>query len=45
MKKLRGGDTVWGLGSGSLGPHMHDDWQVEMEKVKNEKRRLRVSAK
>lgn len=45
VKKLRGGDTVWGLGSGSLGPHMHDDWQIEIEKVKNEMRRLRVSAK
>lgn len=42
VKKLRGGDTVWGLGSGSLGAHMHSDWQVEREKIENEMRRLRL---
>lgn len=45
VKKLRGGDSVWGLGSGSLGPHMHEDWQVEIEKIENEMKRLRLPAK
>lgn len=39
VKKLRGGDTVWGLGSGSLGPHAHKDWDVELEKIQNEMHR------
>lgn len=40
VKKLRGGDTVWGLGSGSLGPHAHKDIEVELEKVQNEMYRM-----
>jgi len=44
-KKKRGGDKVWGLGSGSLGPHHHDDWDVEFEKVQNEKYRLGLQGK
>ena len=42
-KKLRGGDKVWGLGTGGLGAHMHDDFDVEREKIENEMRRLRLS--
>lgn len=45
VKKLRGGDTTWGLGSGSLGPHMHDDWDIEIQKIQNEMKRLRIPAK
>lgn len=44
-KKLRGGDKVWGLGSGSLGPHRHEDSDLELEKVQNEMRRLGLPAK
>lgn len=42
--KKRGGDKVWGLGSGGLGPHMHDDFDVEKEKISREKRRLRLDS-
>ena len=45
VKKVRGGDKVWGLGSGSLGPHRHEDWKVEYEKIENEIRRLKLPGK
>ena len=44
-KKLRGGDKCWGLGSGSLGPHRHEDCNMELEKIQNEMRRLGLPAK
>lgn len=44
-KKQRGGDKVWGLGTGGLGQHKHDDWEVELQKVQNEMKRLRILAK
>ena len=43
-KKKRGGDKVWGLGSGGLGPHMHDDFEVEKSKISKELRRLNLNS-
>lgn len=40
VKKLRGGDTVWGLGSGSLGQHRHDEFESEYNVVEKELQRL-----
>jgi hypothetical protein len=45
VKKLRGGDTVWGLGSGRLGPHRYEDYDLELEKIQKEFIRLNLSAK
>lgn len=45
VKKLRGGDKVWGLGSGSLGPHCHQDHLLEHQKIQNELRRLKLPSK
>ena len=35
----------WGLGSGTLGPHMHKDINKEESAIKKEMRRLRISNK
>ena len=42
--KKRGGDKVWGLGSGGLGPHSHDDFEVEKEKISKEMKRLGLNS-
>ena len=39
VRKKRGGDKAWGLGTGSLGPHMHEDFETEKLKVENELKR------
>ena len=38
--KKRGGDKFWGIGTGGLGAHMHDDPEVELLKINNELKRL-----
>jgi len=43
--KKRGGDKFWGLGTGGLGPHHHEDWDVEFQKITNEMARLRLPSK
>lgn len=43
--KKRGGDKFYGLGSGGLGPHKHDDWETEKLKVENEMCRLGLVGK
>ena len=43
--KKRGGDKFWGLGSGGLGCHRHDDPEVELSKIHNEFRRLNLASK
>ena len=40
--KKRGGDKFWGMGSGGLGPHMHEDQKLEHLKIQNELRRLHL---
>lgn len=45
VKKQRGGDKAWGLGSGSLGPHCHSDHLLEHQKIQNELRRLKLPSK
>ncbi len=35
----------WGLGSGSLGEHMHDDFEKEEKVIKNELKRLKIYKK
>ena len=43
--KKRGGDKFYGLGSGGLGPHMHQDWETEKVKINNELKRLKLRVK
>lgn len=40
--KKRGGDKIYGLGSGGLGPHKQKDFKIEHEKISNELRRLKL---
>lgn len=40
--KKRGGDKIYGLGSGGLGPHKQKDFTIEHEKIENELRRLKL---
>ena len=42
-RKTRGGDKAWGLGSGGLGAHMHPNYTIELEKIENEMKRLRLT--
>ena len=35
----------WGLGTGELGPHRHEDWEIEREKIEKEMQRLRLPGK
>ena len=32
----------WGLGSGTLGPHMHNDWNKEQKVIETELNRLKL---
>ncbi|WP_406532495.1 hypothetical protein [Methanobrevibacter sp.] len=43
--KERGGDKFWGLGSGGLGPHRHEDPELEITKIHNEFKRLHLASK
>ena len=43
--KKRGGDKFWGLGSGGLGSHRHEDPEVELSKIHNELRRLKLASR
>ena len=43
--KKRGGDKFWGLGSGGLGCHRHEDPEVELSKIQNEFRRLKLASR
>ena len=40
--KKRGGDKFWGMGSGGLGPHRHEDPSLELLKIQNEMKRLNL---
>ena len=40
--KKRGGDKFWGMGSGGLGPHRHEDPLLELTKIQNEMKRLNI---
>lgn len=40
--KKRGGDKFYGLGTGGLGPHKHEDDDKEYEKILKEFHRLRI---
>lgn len=40
--KKRGGDKFWGVGSGGLGPHRHNDPDLELLKIRNELKRLNL---
>lgn len=36
------GDNYWGLGSGTLGSHKHEDIESEFHAVKKELKRLKI---
>lgn len=40
--KKRGGDKFWGVGSGGLGPHRHEDTDLEILKIRNELKRFHL---
>lgn len=40
--KKRGGDKIWGIGTGGLGAHRYDDPNKEKEKIKKELHRLKL---
>lgn len=40
--KQRGGDKIYGLGSGGLGAHRHKSFKLELQKIENEMHRLKI---